>query len=210
MEMSFESSGAEKKFSPQVARQIFVAVSNASHAWAIDEQGAFTQARLQGRPGLRHWTGQLARSLVPIWEEGQSTRAGFMFLPKMPGPNRQIDNYAQIHEEGGDITPKNGRMLAWPVQGGPAVTTGGMNRFTGPRAYPGKLFFFKAKSGSMFLAEAMPGKRYEGTIRLVYNLASKVTIPARLGFAAFAREALARSTKRLQDAKDAAVGEVTT
>lgn len=218
MEFRIDPTRALARMSPNVVRHVYKAIAKESRAWAIDEQDRFTEERLNGRPGLKRWTGQLARSLKPIWETSPgSTRAGFYFLPTMQTENGPIDNYAGLHEgdgSGGPVTvrPKNGRMLAWPVQGGPAVTEGGRNRYgNSPRNFPDKLFFFRSGSGKMFLARVVPGSKRKGAgpgLEFVYHLAPSVEIPARLGFRVFAGQALTRIMPRLDDAKFTALGQI--
>lgn len=209
MEFIYDDTGARAKLDPANVAKAFGAAGAEAHVWAIDEEGRFRQTHLNGRPGLHRWTGNLARSLKPIFDQTPaSTRAGFYFLPKMMSPTGEIDNYAGIHETGGTIRPKNGRFLAWPVKGGPAMTAGGRNRFAGPRQYPGKLFFFRAKSGHCFLAESQNLKgRKLGPMppKIVYNLATSVDIPARLGFRLFAQPALRRGARRVEESFAASV-----
>ena len=153
------------------------------HVWAIGAHGEFVATHLSGNP-IHRWTGQLERSFQPVWSTSPASfRAGVAFAPTMTGPNGTFPNYARILEEGGTITPKNGRLLAWPVKGGPAVTAAGIPRYAGPRQYPGKLFFYRSKGGGMFLAE----KNGDG-LKCVYVLARGVTIKARMGFRAWAEE----------------------
>lgn len=206
MDVQLQYAGAALKLSPQTAAKIFGAMKRELKAWGIEEEGGFRSNHLNGRPGLNRWSGNLSRSFVPIWEDGpDSTRAGVMFLPKIQGPDGEMDNYAQIHETGGVIKPKAGRMLAWPVRGGPAQTQGGRLRFgTSARDYPGKLFVHRTADGKFFLAESV-GKGKAAKLRIVYHLAASVNIPARLGFRNFSLPALRRADRRLREAKDAAV-----
>lgn len=208
MEMQFDASGMGRLKAG--FKNAFSRIYNESHAWAIDEHGEFVQTHLSGRPGLNRWSGDLTRSFVPIWEtDPDSIKAGFKFLPRMVTPNGEIDNYAGIHEKGGTVRPKNGRCLAWPVQNGPAMTAGGRAKFLGPRQYPGLLFVYRAKTGGhgLFLAESV-GKGRSAKIRMVYNLAPSVDIPARLGFRDFALAAASRGERRLREARDAAIAEM--
>lgn len=201
MQIHINDDGARRKLSPSAIRAVFSGLASEAVSWAVDEQAAFTLQQLSGRPGVERHSGRLSRSLVPIRERSATnSRAGFMFLPHIETENGRIDNYALKQEEGGIVRPKNGRMLAWPVQGGPAVTQGGANRYgNSPRNYPGKLFFFQSTTGHKFLAEThgRGGKK----MRLVYHLASSVNIPARLGFRPFARQALERVRMRLLERK---------
>ena len=198
MKLTFDHANADRKLSPNAARALFAGLEDELLRWRVDELNTFRDTRLNGRPGLNRITGTLARSLVPM--PSQKGREGFMFLPTIDGPNGSMPNPAYKQEEGGPITAKGGKMLAWPVQGGPAVTQGGANRYgSSPRNYPGKLFFFKAHTGNMFLAESFG--RGGNKMRLVYHLAKSVEIPARLGFKAFAAEALERVKMRLVERK---------
>lgn len=208
MEFQSDFAGALRKLSPETVGRVFRPMKDELHAWAIEEEGDFRSRRLNGRPGLNRWSGNLARSFVPIWEQSPaSTRAGMMFLPKIQGPDGEMDNYANIHETGGDIVPKHGRMLAWPVRRGPAQTQGGRNRFSGPRSYPGKLFVHRTADGKFFLAESV-GRGKAAKLRMVYHLASRVTIPPRLGFRLFALPALRRAERRLREAQEKAVASI--
>lgn len=209
MDLKIDASNAERKLSPDTAKRLFAGLREEVTAWATDEQSAFTVQQLNGRPGLQRWSGRLARSLVPIRENSTAGfRGGFMFLPTIETEQGTQDNYAGIHESGGTVSAKGGKMLAWPVQGGPAVTAGGATRYgNSPRNYPGKLFFFRSHGGNMFLAESFGRK--SGKMRLVYHLAKSVNIPARLGFKRFAGEALERVRMRLVERKTRAISEVT-
>ena len=205
MEFKYDDTGIRAKLDPANVAKAFRAASAEAHVWAIDEEGRFRQERLSGRPGLRRWTGGLARSLQPIFDKTPaSTRAGFFFSPKMMGPTGEINNYANIHEEGGIVRPKNGKMLAWPVYQGPATTAGGRARFAGPRQYPGKLFFHESKGKMYFLAESV-GKGKGAKLRMVYHLARSVEIPANLGFRTFAGHALRRGSVRVEQSFAASV-----
>lgn len=206
MDINLNASGLLLKLSPQTAARIFAPMKKELKAWGIEEEGDYRSRRLNGRPGLNRWSGNLSRSFVPIWEEApNSTRAGMMFLPKIQGSDGQMDTCANIHEKGGVITPKKGRMLAWPVRGGPAQTQGGRLRFgTSTRDYPGKLFVHKTDNGNFFLAESV-GKGKSAKLRMVYHLAARVTIPPRLEFRNFSLPALRRAARRLQEAQESAV-----
>ena len=177
---------------PKRIQGAFRAASNAAKVWSLDARGEFVESHLSGNP-VRRISGALERSFQPVWSKGEgSFRAGVEFADPMRGPEGSFPNYAHLLEEGGTVTPKRGRLLAWPVQGGPAVTAGGMPRYSGPRSFPGKLFFWRSGSGKMFLAQTNPGKGKRGHgpgLELVYNLAPSVTITARMGFRAWGRTA---------------------
>jgi len=174
---------------PQRVQAAFEATRQEAHAWAIDAHGEFVDSHLHGNP-VRRITGQLERSFQPVWSTSRASfKAGVAFAPTMTDASGMFANYANILEVGGTISPKGGKLLAWPVSGGPAVTAAGIPRYVGPRAYPGKLFFHQGASGKMFLAEAVPGtKKAAGPgLRYVYHLAPRVTIKARLGFRTWAQ-----------------------
>ena len=104
-----------------------------------------------------------------------------------------IDNYkvyANILQRGGTIVPKTAKMLAIPVQNGPAVTARGLPRYpTAREAYEAEhLFVWTDKTtGNLFLAKGGspqgPGspKRRQGPkdrLQLWYVLRDQVKIPA--------------------------------
>ena len=174
---------------PQRVQAAFEETRQEAHAWAIDAHGEFVDSHLHGSP-VRRITGQLERSFQPVWSTSRASfKAGVAFAPTMTDASGTFANYANILEAGGTISPKGGKLLAWPVSGGPAVTAAGIPRYAGPRAYPGKLFFHQGASGKMYLAEAIPGtKKAAGPgLRYVYHLAPRVTIKARLGFRTWAQ-----------------------
>lgn len=97
--------------------------------------GRIVRDMLSGQRLARR-TGNLARSV-----EGRSDshrglpgmRIGIFRGPALP--------YAAIQEFGGTIRPRRARALAVPARGGPALTPAGVDRFGGPRGYPGELKF---------------------------------------------------------------------
>ena len=125
--------------------------------------------RLRGNP-IKRRSGNLANGWNDAFMESGNEMEERIFIT---GPGAA---YARKQEEGGWIFPKNGKMLAWPVQNGPAATPSGAPRFSGPRNYAGNLFFFKAKTGGMFLAEqkGAKGRSSVSPLVLVYHLAPKV------------------------------------
>lgn len=106
----------------------------------FDQQGSlvagfittnFLSGQLLGRR-----TGALARSVI-----GRSVR-----LNGVPGLRVGVFRgpalaYARIHAEGGTIKPRKAKALAVPVKGGPALTAAGVERYGGPRNFPGGLKF---------------------------------------------------------------------
>lgn len=127
--------------------------------------------RLRGNP-IKRRSGNLANGWNDAFMESGDEMEERIFIT---GPGAA---YARKQEEGGWILPKNGKLLAWPVQNGPAATPSGAPRFSGPRSYAGNLFFFKAKTGSMFLAEQKAkGRSGVSPLVLVYHLAPRVYLP---------------------------------
>lgn len=180
------------------AKRRWEAGRNAARLWALNARGQFVETHLSGSP-VHRWTGQLARSLKSLWEpEGASFRAGVAFDEKMRGPSGEFRNYANALEYGAVIRPKNAKLLAFPVSGGPAETSGHIARYASPRQFPGKLFFFRAHSGKMFLATTNGG-----SMKLVYHLSESVRIPAIMGFRAWGQ----RETERGYEAVKHAVWE---
>jgi hypothetical protein len=110
--------------------------------------GAIIRKFLSGKRGtkrkdqLARRTGTLARSVT-----GQATL--FQGLPAMRigvfrGPALK---YANIQDVGGTIKPRKAKALAIPV--GPALTPAGVERFGGPRKFPGELRFIPFRSSGV-------------------------------------------------------------
>ena len=60
--------------------------------------------------------------------------------------------YAAAQERGAIVRPRNGRYLAIPLSGGPAVTPAGAPRYTSARQAPG-LVPWRSKAGRLFLVK---------------------------------------------------------
>ena len=180
---------------PGRIRSAFAATRKAMHVWAIDAHGEFVETHLSGNP-IRRWTGQLERSFQPVWSESEaSLKAGVAFAKTMTGPKGQFSNYANaLEDDETTITPKNGRMLAFPMPGGPALTAGGIPRVAGPRDYPGKLFVHKTAKGGLCLAE-----KDGDSLRAVYILAHSVTIHGRMGFRPWAKAKREQGVQEMRD-----------
>ena len=80
--------------------------------------------------------------------------------------------YANIHEFGGEITPKNSKYLAIPLSA--AKTASGVSRYSSPRNAP-PLVFIQTKAGKKLLMN-------KSTKEFLYVLVNRVKIPARMGF----------------------------
>ena len=111
--------------------------------------------------------------------------------------------YGRIQEEGGRITPKNGRYLAIPV--GPALTSSGVSRYRSPRDVP-NLTFVQSLKGQPMLVQASDQRNARGSLvkggkagTVFYILKTSVTIRGKH----YLRDALGRAERRLPDLFDA-------
>lgn len=130
----------------------------------------FTRERLRGRPGLIYHLGRFVKGLsVGVTGESELKKLGMVIT--LGGP---VTGYAEIHEYGGDITPKKGAALAIPFYLGPAVTRGG--DAIAPKDFGRPLFKLPGRPGGLYT------KRGKTGIELVYVLKKRVHIPARLEF----------------------------
>ena len=125
---------------------------------------------------LNRRTGTLARSILGRSELVKGVPG--MRIGVFRGPALA---YAGIHEEGGTIVPKKAKALAIPM--GPSLTAAGVEKFGGPREYPGALKFVPFRSsgvaiGGLFDAASMGPNGLDGAI-LVYLLVTKVRIKAK-------------------------------
>lgn len=121
-------------------------------------QGLITAGRISKEflagQRLRRRTANLARSIT-----GRGVR--YKGLPAMRvgvfrGP--ALD-YTAIQEFGGVVKPKKAKALAIPVDGGPAVTPAGVERYGGPRKFPRPLKFIPSKKPNVvgILADTKQG-----------------------------------------------------
>ena len=154
--------------------------------------GRISKNMLSGQR-LRRRTGSLARGVIGRAEQGGSLpgmRVGILRGPALA--------YAGAQEEGADIFPKNAKALAIPQAA--ALTAAGVDRFGGPRKYPGQLRLVPfRRSGiavaglydekSMLAAEKADGEVDLSRATLLYILVKRVTIKPkhylRDGFAQF-------------------------
>lgn len=105
---------------------------------------------------LSRRTGTLARSI-----EARGTLIGGVPGIKVGVFRGPALAYAGIHERGGTIEPVNAKALAIP-QKPVALTSAGVERFGGPRGYPGELKFIPFRSsgvavGGLYVAESLKG-----------------------------------------------------
>lgn len=141
--------------------------------------GKVVKETLSGGEGLNRRTGNLARSTV-----GRAVRISgvpAMRIGVFRGPSLA---YAGIHESGGEIKPKKAKALAIPV--GEAVDPSGVERFGGPRNFPGELRFLPFRRGIAVgkLIDEKDAKKLEARdkspyeAQALYLLLKKVRIPA--------------------------------
>jgi len=125
---------------------------------------------------LRRRTGRLAGSIL-----GRSELVGGVPAMRVGIFRGPALAYARIQEEGGIIEPRRARALAIPK--GPALTPAGVERFGGPRGYPGQLRFIPFRNsgvavGGLFDANTLGPGGLDGAI-LVYLLVRRVEIKAK-------------------------------
>lgn len=146
---------------------------------ALIAAGFVVKTTLSGQL-LNRRTGSLARSMT-----GRGVQ--FRGLPAMKvgvfrGPALQ---YAGIQEHGGTIKPKKAKALAIPQEA--VLTPAGVDRFGGPRGYPGELRFIPFRSsgvaiGGLFDADSLDDQESTeldlGDGILAYMLVREVKIPA--------------------------------
>ena len=122
---------------------------------------------------LRRRTGTLARSVVGRADATRGVptiRVGVFRGPALA--------YAAIQETGGTITPKQAGALAIPQA--PALTRAGVDRFGGPRGYPGELRLIPFRNSGvaqagLFDAQEIKDSGLEGA-RAIYILVQRVKI----------------------------------
>lgn len=101
--------------------------------------GRIVKNQLSGQL-IKRRTGTLARSVIGQAEKYNGLpafRVGVLRGPAL--------SYASILERGGTIRPKNAKSLAIPQK--PALTPAGVEKFGGPRSYPGELRFLPFRRG---------------------------------------------------------------
>jgi hypothetical protein len=129
---------------------------------------------------LKRRTGGLARSVIGKAERMRGLpviRVGVLRGPSLA--------YAGILERGGTIEPKNAKALAIPQE--KAMTPAGVDRYGGPRNYPGELRFIPFRGGRVAVGRLVDAGEYEAAmeqglelrdVATLYLLVKRVQIPA--------------------------------
>lgn len=130
---------------------------------------------------LRRRTGSLARSVIGLTEDYRglpALRVGTLRGPSTP--------YGAIQQRGGVILPKKAKALAIPMDA--ALTPAGVDRFGGPRGYPGELKFIPFRKsgvavGGLFdpatIQKDEDGKPDLANATMYYLLVRRVVLPAK-------------------------------
>lgn len=174
----FEQSMAKKRAAlPPAGRK-------ALYLWAEGALGKFKVDRLSGGGGgLNVVSGDLRRSFQHR-ESGED-------LSNLESHLYTTSKYAAIHEFGGTIRPKNAKMLAIPIKGGPATRASGEPLYHSPlrSTLPQTLDFFvdERGTGRFFLIDE--------TGQAWFRLVPSVKIPARMRF----RETIKAQILELQE-----------
>jgi hypothetical protein len=133
------------------------------------------KAKLNVREVLHRRTGRLIQSINSTVEEQDSRTA--IIASAGGNTGKGVVRYARMQEQGGRQTPKNGKYLRVPVQGGPALTAAGVDRFPGPlrtTAPPGFFRLIKTAQGKLFLVHDKKDRS-----EIWYQLLRSVNIPSR-------------------------------
>lgn len=136
----------------------------------------------------RNRSGRLRRSITGYVD---TVPEGLQMVLRAGGGEQPLV-YARMQEEGGRVTAKRGRYLAFPLPGGPAETARGVARYKSPRQVPG-LSFRKTKSGGILGKTIGKGKRARW--QTWYILVPSVVIPAQW----YARRGFLAATARLPE-----------
>lgn len=173
----------------------------------FDRQGSLVSGRivknyLSGqRLGRR--TGTLARSIQGrgVVERGlPGLRVGIFKGPAL--------SYARILEQGGVIRPRNAKALAFAPKGSKALTPAGVDRYGGPRQFPGKLRFIPFRKsgisqgkiiGGLYDQKDLRNNRGEGlqNVKAIYLLAKEIKIEPRNFLSDGLRESIPQIGKNL-------------
>ena len=128
-------------------------------------------ARENAGSRLQVRTGALRRSVqADVVDEGPGT----LLLRLRAGHGTRELPYARIQEEGGAVRPQ-GRFLAIPRPGGPALTAGGVSRYASPRDVQG-LRFVPTRGGAGGLLVKDQGKGRGARSTIWYLLVRQVQI----------------------------------
>lgn len=130
---------------------------------------------------LRRRSGSLARSVIGLTEEFEGLPA--LRIGTLRGPSTP---YGAIQQRGGVIKPVKKKALAIPQEA--ALTAAGVDRFGGPRGYPGELKFVPFRSsgvavGGLYdpatIQTDADGKPDLANATMYYMLVKSVTLPAK-------------------------------
>ncbi len=159
--------------------------------------GQVVKNKLSGNPVGRR-TGNLARSVI-----GQAVRVNGLPAFRVGVLRGPALAYAGIIERGGTIRPKRAKALAIPV--GEATTPAGVDKYGGPRNYPGELRFLPFRRGvavgklvdetEAFAYEASGLSPYQA--EALYLLVRKVVIEGRYPIRDGVQEQLPAFLKRM-------------
>ena len=171
-----------------VERRMFNALRQVGDAHLAEMR---LRLRADSASGIRTRSGALRQSFGKRIERTGETSGLRMFLFSAGVP------YAEIHEFGGTITPKNVTFLTIPLEDN--LTPAGVPRFPSAKALRDdpahKTFVFKGpRTGNLFIVE-----KQGDDLKFLWRLARMATIPARLGWRA-TWKALGPERRRIYEA----------
>lgn len=185
-ELTFQLDAATSKMLLKVAEQLdakglYKLLLELFAKLATKAAGFITATQLSGNP-LRRRTGSLAKSVAgrAMMVNGvPAFRVGVFRGPAVA--------YARIQEHGGTVRPVRAKALAMPVDD--ALTPAGVDRYGGPRQYPGRLTFVPFRNsgvavGALYDAASLKAVTHSKTVnyaaaRRLYVLLKMAKIPAR-------------------------------
>lgn len=160
--------------------------------------GQIVKTKLSGKPVGRR-TGTLARSVI-----GQAERLNGLPAFRVGVLRGPALSYAATLEYGATIRPKNARALAIPMN--EATTPAGVDKFGGPRGYPGELRFLPFRRGGIAvgkLVDELDARTFESQgispyqLDALYLLVKKVVIKPRFYLRDGVKEQLPTFLKRM-------------
>lgn len=198
--ITIDTSGFEELIDQWEIESVWQIVFEELEKTASRLAGTVIRESLSGKL-LRRRTGALARSVVGRVERVQGIPA--IRVGVFRGPSLA---YAGIQEEGGVVKPKRAKNLAIPVN--EAKTPAGVDRFGGPRGYPGALRFVPFRrgvaTGALYDENELVQAEEEGfsiaDIKPLYILVKRVRIPASRWLSKPIRENLPKVTAEIADA----------
>jgi len=141
--------------------------------------GHIVRTMLSGQR-LSRRTGRLAGSVLGLMEDYKGLPA--IRVGTLRGP---ATKYGGIQQRGGEIRPVKAKALAIPQEA--ALTPAGVDRFGGPRGYPGELKFIPFRNsgvavGGLYdpatIQKGEDGKVDLASATMYYMLVKRVNIPA--------------------------------